>query len=289
MSRFNRIGFSVGSIVSWAEAGVGAIATQSFCNPNFGPDGLALLKQGKTVDEVLDQMIGEDEDRDVRQVAIVDAKGNNAVYTGKKCIAEAGHLQGKGYSVQANMMLNATVWPAMSEAFENSSGPLEDRLIIALEAAEAAGGDIRGKQSAAILVVNAKPTGKKWVDEKVNISIDDHATPIEELKRILNIKKAYDFMNEGDVALEKDDTKLALELYKKSFEMYPENEEMKFWTAVTYTSNGQFEQALPMFKSVFEINSNWRELVKRIAGSDLLPLKEGEFDSDHGSVISIKV
>ena len=138
--------FSVGSIVSWAEAGVGAIATQSFCNPNFGPDGLALLKEGKTAQEALNIMIAEDKGRDVRQLAIVDAKGNTAVYTGNKCIPGAGHIQGEGYSVQANMMLNDKVWPAMSTAFENSSGPLEDRLVIALEAAEAAGGDIRGKQ-----------------------------------------------------------------------------------------------------------------------------------------------
>ena len=148
--------FSVGSIVSWAEAGVGAIATQSLVNVSFGPRGLDLLKQGKTAQEAIDELITSDEGRDFRQLAIVDAQGRVATHTGKKCIADAGHKQGKNYSVQANMMLNKKIWPAMAKAFENSIGPLAERLLTALKAAEAAGGDIRGQQSAAILVVKVK-------------------------------------------------------------------------------------------------------------------------------------
>src|SRR4030095_6839603 len=137
--------FSVGSVVSWAEAGVGAIATQSFVNPALGQDGLRLLKEGKSAQEALDILIRNDEARDVRQLAIVDRKGNTEAWTGSKCIAAAGHINEENFSVQANLMLNNTVWAAMSEAFKKTTGPLPERMIAALEAAQEAGGDIRGK------------------------------------------------------------------------------------------------------------------------------------------------
>ncbi|MEZ5006853.1 MAG: DUF1028 domain-containing protein [Chitinophagales bacterium] len=269
--------FSVGTIVSWAEAGVGAIATQSFVNPDFGPDGLALLKQGFAPQEVLDTLIAADEGRGVRQLAIVDKNGKVAVYTGANCIPAAGHIKGDGYTVQANMMLNNTVWSAMSKAFENSTGSLEERLLTALEAAEAAGGDIRGKQSASLLVVRPEATGKLWIDRKTDLRVDDHVEPLVELRRLYNVKMAYDYMNDGDVAMEKDEMGKALELYHKAFELQPDNVEMKFWTAVTYANAGEIDKSLPLFKEVFLKNKNWKELLTRINGTDLLPISKENF------------
>ncbi len=177
--------FSVGTIVSWGEAGVGVIATQSFVNVSFGPRGLELLRNGKTPQEVVNELLESDEGREFRQLAVLDAKGNAASFTGTKCIQPAGNIVGNGFSVQANLMSNDKIWPAMAEAFKNSKGPLAERMLIALEAAENAGGDIRGKQSAALLVVRGKSTGKVWEDRLVDIRVDDSSEPLVELRRIL--------------------------------------------------------------------------------------------------------
>ena len=266
--------FSVGSIVAWGEAGVGVIATQSFVNPSFGPHGLDLLKQGKTAQEVVDILIASDEGRDVRQLAIVDSKGNSASYTGAKCISEAGNIIGDNYSVQANMMLNNTVWGAMSKAFENSKGPLAERLITALEAAQNEGGDIRGKQSACLLVVRGTPTGNIWEDRLIDLRVEDNPNPIIELKRLLKVHRAYDHMNAGDLAVEKNDMKLAMDEYNTAMKMFPENLEMKYWTAISLANTGDVEKSLPMFKEIFEKDKNWKELTKRLIPVGLLTVDE---------------
>lgn len=273
--------FSVGTIVTWGEAGVGVIATQSFANPAFGPDGLALLKKGLTAQEVVDELIKNDEGREVRQLAVVDAKGNAAAYTGKKCLADAGQIVGKHHSVQANMMTNNKIWAAMHKAYKNSEGALVDRLMLVLEAAENAGGDVRGKQSAAILVVNAKATGKPWVDRKVDLRIEDHPKPIEEMKRLIRVHKAYAYMNQGDVDLEQENFEAALENYSKAQQLYSENVEMSFWTAVTLTGNGKLEEALPYFKTAFDKGENWRVLLDRIY-PQLLDIPEAAFEKIKG-------
>lgn len=275
--------FSTGTIVTWGEAGVGVVATQSFANPAFGPEGLALLKKGLTAQQALDQLIEGDDGREVRQVAIVDAKGNAAVWTGKECIDMAGHVLGDGYSVQANMMLKNTVWTEMDKAYKNANGPLEDRLLAALEAAEGAGGDIRGKQSAAILVVAAESSGKSWVDRKIDLRIEDHPEPIKELKRLLKVHRAYEFMNQGDVDLEKEDYQSAFENYSRAAETYNENEEMLFWTAVTLANNGYIDNALPAFAKVFAINKNWKTLVERLRPHHLTVS-----DEDFEKILNIK-
>jgi uncharacterized Ntn-hydrolase superfamily protein len=262
--------YSVGTIVSWGEAGVGVIATQSFVNPSFGPRGLALLKQGLTANQVLDLLIESDDGRDVRQVAILDVKGNVASYTGKNCIDDAGNIVGDNYSVQANMMLNDKIWGAMSESFENSTGPLAERLMLTLEAAEKTGGDIRGKQSAAILVVKAESTNQPWLDRKVDIRVDDHPEPLKELRRILKVHTAYDHMNKGDLAIEHNDMQLAMKEYSAAEAMFPENEEMKYWHAVTLANIGKIDDSLPLFKEVFAKNSNWVKLTPRLIKSKLL-------------------
>ncbi len=262
--------FSVGTIVSWGEAGVGVIATQSFVNVSFGPKGLQMLKQGMSAHEVVDKLIETDESRDVRQLAVLDSKGNVAAYTGKNCIPDAGQKIGKDFSAQANLMLNDKVWDAMADAFENTKGPLAERLLTSLEAAENAGGDIRGKQSAAILVVKGKSTGEEWNDRLVDIRVDDNPEPLKELRRIYNVHVAYEHMNAGDLAIEHGDMKKALNEYTKAQKMFPENEEMKYWTAITLANNNKIKQAKELFKKVFNANANWKELTKRLPGVNLL-------------------
>ncbi len=220
--------FSVGSVVSWAEAGVGAIATQSLINASFGPRGLDLLRAGKNAQETVDLLIASDEGQAVRQLAIVDAAGRVATHTGHRCITEAGHHVGKNYSVQANLMLNNTIWAAMATAFEGSNGPLPERMISALEAAQAAGGDIRGKQSAAILVVRGESTGNLWQDRLIDLRVEDHPEPVLEVKRLLHVFRAYEFMNQGDEALEQNEVDAALIAYRTAEAMIPDNLEMKF-------------------------------------------------------------
>ncbi len=263
--------FSVGSVVSWAEAGVGAVATQSMINASFGPRGLELLKQGKTPAQALKILLDSDEGRAFRQVAIVDAQGRVAVFTGNKCIAEAGHIQGEGYSVQANMMLNSTVWPAMSKAYEQSKGqPLAERMVAALQAAQRAGGDIRGQQSAALIVVKGKAGGKPWEDRKIDLRVEDSPRAVAEMARTLRVFRAYEHMNNGDRAIEQEQTDRALEEYGAAQKMFPHNLEMKYWTAVSLVNIGKVEQALPLFKEVFLKNDNWRTLTPRIVPNGML-------------------
>lgn len=266
--------FSVGSIVSWGEAGVGVIATQSFVNPSFGQRGLEMLKQGMTAQEVVDLLIASDEGRDFRQLAIVDAKGNSAAYTGSKCIPEAGHIVGDNYCVEANLMLSNLVWSEMSKAFESSDGPLAERLIAALEAAQNVGGDIRGQQSAAILVVKGEASGKLWEDRYIDLRVEDNPEPVKEIKRLLKVFRAYEHMNNGDLAIEKNDMKLAMEHYSAAMKMFPENLEMKYWTAVTLVNNGQLDEALPIFKEIFASDDNWRKLTPRLIKVGMLNVDE---------------
>ncbi len=267
--------FSVGSLVTWGEAGVGVVATQSFVNPALGPTGLELLKAGFTAQQALKGLVQADPGQAVRQFAILDAQGNVAVHTGSNCIEAAGHLTGEGFSVQANMMLNNKVWGAMAEAFEKSKGePLAERLLLSLEAAEKAGGDIRGKQSAALLVVRAKSTGKIWQDRLVDLRVDDHTDPLVELRRLYKVHQAYNYMNQGDLAIENNDVAAALKAYSTAEAMFPENEEMKFWHAVSLINVKKTEDALLIFKGIFAKNKNWQVLVPRIHKVGLLNTDE---------------
>lgn len=263
--------FSVGSNVTWAEAGVGAVATQSFIDPSYGKLGLDLMRAGKSAPEALVALLAADEGRDVRQVAMVDAQGRIAAHTGKKCIIAAGHETGKTFSAQANLMDRATVWPAMARAFDVAKGDLTDKLFAALEAAEREGGDIRGKQSAAILIVKGKSTGRPWADKVIDLRVDDHSAPLEELKRLIRVHRAYVHMNNGDLCAEKKDWDCASREYSAAEKILPEQLETVFWHAVTLVTGGRVEQALPMFKQVFAREPKWAELVERLPHSDLLP------------------
>ena len=266
--------FSVGTIVTWAEAGVGAIATQSFVNASFGPRGLEMLKDGMTSQQAVDSLLATDEGREFRQLAIIDSKGNVASFTGKKCVQPAGNIVGNNFSCQANLMINDKVWPAMADAFKKSTGPLAERMMAALEAGQEAGGDIRGKQSAAMLVVRGKSTGKVWEDRLIDLRVDDSPEPIKELKRLLKVHRAYDHMNAGDLAVEKGDMKKALQEYGAAEEMFPNNAEMKYWHAVALANNGKVDESLPIFRAVFNMDENWRDLTPRLIGPGLLTVDE---------------
>lgn len=262
--------FSVGSLVTWAEAGVGAVATQSFVDPAYGPLGLDLMRTGKSAEQALASLLAGDPGKDVRQVAMIDVKGNVAAHTGVKCIQGAGHIVGKNYSVQANLMMNDKIWPAMSKAYENTKGDLAERMLAALDAAQSAGGDIRGKQSAAILIVKAKSTGRPWVDRSMELRIEDHEEPLKELRRLVKVHRAYEHMNNGDLAVEHNDVDGALREYSAAEAMFPNNLEMKFWHAVALVNVGRIQESLPIFKEIFAKDKNWIDLVPRLPQSGTL-------------------
>ena len=268
--------FSVGTAVPWADAGVGAVATQSFVDKSYGPKALALLKQGYTAQEALDSLTKADAGRDVRQVAIVDNKGNVAAHTGKKCIQYASHITGINFSVQSNMMLGSKVCENMKTAFEQSAKkPLAERVLLALEAAQKAGGDIRGMQSAALIAVPGKATDV-WNNKTIDLRVDDNSKPLAELRRLYNTYLAYEHMNNGDLAVEKNDMPLAMKEYNTAMKMFPQNLEMKYWTAITLANNKQIDKAASILQTIYAKDKNWRELTKRLPAVGLLNVSEVE-------------
>jgi len=269
--------FSVGTAVSWGEAGVGVVATQSFVDKSYGPKALALMKQGFTAQDALDSLKKADPGVDVRQVAILDTKGFVAAHTGAKCIQYASHITGANFSVQSNMMLASTVSESMATAFRSSAGkPLAERVLAALDAAQKAGGDIRGMQSAALIVVPGSANNQPWNDKTVDLRVDDNPQPLKELRRLYNIHTAYQHMNNGDLAVEKNDMALAMKEYNAAMKMFPGNLEMQYWTAVTLANNKQVAKSLPMFKKIFAKDKNWKELTRRLPPVGLLTVSEAE-------------
>jgi len=263
--------FSVGSIVAWAEAGVGAVATQSFIDPSYGKNGLELMRGGKSAPDTLKELLAKDEGREVRQVAMIDAQGRVDAWTGKNDIQAAGHIVGKNFSVQANLMLNDKIWPTMARAFESTKGDLAERMLAALDAAEAAGGDIRGRQSAALIVVTGKPTGQAWKDRTFDLRVDDSPQPLRELRRLVRLQRAYNHMNAGDLAVEKKDNEGALREYSAAEKLVPDNAEMIYWHAVALVNMGRVDESLPLFRKVFTMDRNWLTLTPRLPKSGLLP------------------
>ena len=265
--------FSVGPIVPWAEAGVGAVATQSLVDPSYGPLGLELMHTGRSAPDALKSLLAGDEGRAVRQVAMIDASGHVATHTGERCIAAAGHVtdEENQFSVQANLMLGEEVWPAMAQAYRETTGDLADRMLAALEAAQNVGGDIRGKQSAAIVIVTAESTGKPWVDRKFDLRVEDHPHPVQELKRLVKLQRAYLHMNAGDAAMEDADFAKASQEYGAAENIAPHIVEIPFWHAITLAGSGELEKSLPIFKRVFAREPIWAELVPRLVDSELLP------------------
>ncbi|HET8772836.1 MAG TPA: DUF1028 domain-containing protein [Thermoanaerobaculia bacterium] len=287
--------FAVGQIVPWAEAGVGAVATQSFVDPSYGKLGLDLLRAGKSAPDTLRALLGGDSACEVRQVGMVDANGNVATFTGAKDIVAAGGIAGsassndagkcgtvsvgRDFAVQANLMANDKVWPAMAKAYAESSGDLADRMLAALDAAQAVGGDIRGKQSAALIVVNAKASGRAWQDRVFDLRVDDHPTPLGELRRLVALQRAYNHMNAGDLAVEHKDNAAALREYSAAEEIAAKtpgippsrHAEMIYWHAVALVNMNRMDEALPLFARAFAMEPGWRELTPRLPASGLLP------------------
>ncbi|HWU87999.1 MAG TPA: DUF1028 domain-containing protein [Kofleriaceae bacterium] len=262
--------FSVGALVAWAEPGVGAVATQSFVEPAYGPKGLALLAGGAAPADALAKLLAADPASAARQVAFVDAQGRAAAHTGARCIQHAGHHAGNGYSVQANLMANDRVVPAMQRAFEAAKGDLAERMLAALDAAQAAGGDIRGCQSAAILVVGGQRTDAPWTARKLDLRVEDSPAPLAELRRLVTLARAYDHMNQGDLAVEKQDLVGAVEHYGAATKLVPGNAEMAFWQGVALAGHGRADAAAPLLRQAFADDPAWLELTRRLPAAGLL-------------------
>lgn len=263
--------FSVGSGVLWAEPGIGAVATQSFTDPAYGPLGLSLMRAGKSAEQSLTALLAADDHADVRQVGMVDSKGSVANHTGENSIAELCDAAGDGYTVQANLMWKPTVCDAMVQAYESAEGDLAERLLVALEAAQAEGGDIRGKQSAALLVVSGDAAIPAWGGRLFDLRVEDHEEPLVEMRRLLTVARAYRLMNDGDVYMADGNVESASEAYSAASVLLPDNHETIFWHAVTLAAAGRADEALPLFAKAFEMWPRWRELVQRLPAAGLLP------------------
>ncbi|HEX8170896.1 MAG TPA: DUF1028 domain-containing protein [Thermoanaerobaculia bacterium] len=298
--------FAVGQVVPWAEAGVGAVATQSFADPSYGKLGLDLLRAGRSAPQALRALLSGDVACDVRQVAMIDANGDVATFTGSRDIAAAGGIAGspsgianatgdtlrvqcganggdlmvgRDYAVQANLMSNDQVWPAMAKAFTATKGDLAERMLAALDAAQSVGGDIRGKQSAALIVVNAKASGKPWQDRVFDLRVDDAPAPLVELRRLVALQRAYNHMNAGDLATEQKDNEGALREYAAAEQIaattpgIPQSRyaEMLYWHAVALINMNRRDEAMPVFAKAFALEPSWRELTTRLVRAGLLP------------------
>jgi uncharacterized Ntn-hydrolase superfamily protein len=265
--------FGVGAVVPWLEAGVGAVATQATAEIAHGPNGLARLRVGRSPQQALDDILGADPHAATRQVAIVDGQGQAAAHTGASCIADAGHLVGDGFTVQANMMDRAGVPEAMVDAFTSSSGALAGRLLAALDAAEGAGGDIRGQQSAALVVVQGEATEQPGHETLVDVRVEDHPQPLVELRRLVGLSQAYRRMDDAEAAMNDGDLDTGLAIYADSIARAPDQPEFPFWQAVLLAALGRTEEARVSARPVFERpdGDRWRELVRRLPATGVMP------------------
>jgi uncharacterized Ntn-hydrolase superfamily protein len=263
--------FGVGSLVSWAEAGVGAVATQSVIEPAYGPRGLEAMRGGMSAPAALDRLLADDREEEVRQVAIVDRAGRVAVHTGGRCIAEAGHRVAEQVSAQANIMARPTVPDAMVDAFPAASGDLADRLLTALDAAEAEGGDLRGRQSAALLVVAPRASGRPSEDRLVDLRVDDHPDPVRELHRLLGLRRAYARVDRGDELAARGDSEAALAEYAAAHREQPDSIELAFWHGAYLAVVGREDEARSILRGVFDGRAGWAELLRRLPAAGLFP------------------
>ena len=272
--------FSVGSVVSWARAGVGAVATQANVEAGYGPRGLALMAERKGAPEALEALLKEDPKPQARQVAMVDSSGMVAAHTGSKCIPEAGHELGKGFSCQGNIMKNGRVWRAMAEEFRSKAAlPLPERLMASLEAGQREGGDLRGKQSAAMLVVGPHASPAFWEERVVDIRVEDSPRPLKELRRLLRYQMGYNWMNKGDDLLSSERVREALDAYSKGLELVPEEPELKYWVAVGLLSTGKDKpRGLRMLREVCKEDRNWVRVTQGIVKIGTPPLDPGLVD-----------
>jgi uncharacterized Ntn-hydrolase superfamily protein len=264
--------FQVSPAVPWALAGVGAVATQSQVNISYGPLGLELLQAGYTAEQALKALTSGDPQAEVRQCAIVDTTGAAAAHTGAKCIPAAGHRVGDGFSCQANLMEKDTVWDAMADAYLSTAAPLAERMMAALEAAEAEGGDIRGKQSAAMVVVAATGTGRPWVDRLIDLRVEDAPEPLPELRRLLRIKRAYMALSDADRLSDSGDKAAAAARAEEAIKLAPELVEIRFWTGLEMAINGDLDGGCDLMAGVVrDRGGRWVETLRRLAMVDRVP------------------
>jgi uncharacterized Ntn-hydrolase superfamily protein len=254
--------FSVGSTVPWAEPAVGAVATQSIADPSYGPNALDLMRAGGRAREVLNELVRRDAGRVVRQVAIVDAQGQVAAHTGRRCVEFAGHESGRGFVCAANMMREEGVPQAMARAFTTAMGDLPDRLLAALDAAELAGGDVRGHQSAAMIVVRARD--EQW-NRSLDLRVEDSAFPLMELRRLLRLRQAYDLAERADELTAEGRRQEAALLYRRSMELAPENAELRFWGGLALVQLNERLAGLEAVKSAIEENEGLGQLLNRLS------------------------
>jgi uncharacterized Ntn-hydrolase superfamily protein len=243
---------------------VGAIATQSIVEVSYGPKGLELLSAGRPAQEALDRLVDQDMGAPLRQVAIVDAEGRVAAHTGGACVPSCAHAFGDGYSVQGNMLASDSVWEAMGPAFEKADGDLAERLMVALEAAEAAGGDVRGRQSAALLVVAGERPENPWEGRAIDLHVEDDPRPLEELRRLLTIRRAHGLFEEARAAIGSGDVHAGLDLVARARKLHPENVQFVFWTGVGLANAGRPGEARRWLNEAFAAAETWRELARRL-------------------------
>jgi uncharacterized Ntn-hydrolase superfamily protein len=253
--------FSVGSLVTWAQPGVGAIATQANINVSFGPDGLEHLRGGAPAAEVVTALVAADPFAAVRQLAVADARGGVAAHTGEECMPYAGHVVGEHHACQANLMAGPEVWPAMSAGFQETGGGLTERLLAALDAGEAAGGDVRGRQSAAILVVPG--AGEPW-ETIVDLRVEDHPDPLAELRRLVRLHDAYVIAGEGDELAGEGRHDEAADRYLDAYHRAPGVTELEFWAGLSLLQQGATEAGLAHLRATIEAHAGWRELLDRL-------------------------
>jgi uncharacterized Ntn-hydrolase superfamily protein len=273
--------FAAGSLVPWAESGVGAVATQAHYDITYGPLGLDLMRAGKTAPQALAALLAADDKRDVRQVAMVDKEGNVAVHTGSRCIASAGHVMGENFSAQGNILANDTVWHKMADAFKNAhSSDLTGKLMEALEAGQDAGGDVRGMQAGGILVVAGPddPLERKII---TNIRVDDHDNPLVELRRVLTVSRGDEWLGMAELALRNHDLKQAKEYYEKLRGLVVGSREVHFWYATTLVEAGYVDEAIPIFAEVFAIEPLWHDMIDRL-------VSVGHFPNDKAVIERVK-
>jgi uncharacterized Ntn-hydrolase superfamily protein len=263
--------FGVGSLVSWAEAGVGAVATQSVADPAYGTRGLEMMRAGASAPEALHRLLAEDRQERVRQVAFIDRHGRVATHTGARCIREAGHRVADGVSAQANIMERASVPDAMVAAFRSADGDLAERLVQALEAAEGEGGDLRGRQSAALIVVAPRATGRPTEDTLFDLRVDDHRDPVAELRRLVGLSRAYERVDRGDELAAADNVEAALAEYAAAHAEVPDSAELAFWHGVALAANGREQEARSLLDQAYAHGEGWRELLRRLPEAGLFP------------------
>jgi uncharacterized Ntn-hydrolase superfamily protein len=253
--------FSVGSVVPWARPGVGAVATQANARVDYGPRGLELMAEGRSAAEALEALRAQDPGADARQVGMLDARGGVAGHTGSLCIRYAGDAQSDGVSCQANIMTREGVPEAMLDAFLWRSGPLAERLLAALVAAEEAGGDLRGRQSAALLVVPG--TGEPW-QTTISLRVEDDEYPLDELARLLRLHAAYALVTEGDEATARGDAAAAAERFRRAAELADDEPEIRFWGALGMAQSGDEDGAVRALTEICAEDPAWRELLARL-------------------------